>query len=927
MKKNRCLNCTASRRNNPCGVGKVAAAILLLAVWWGTMDPASASIRTRLTALAWDSEDIAARVQTDYGAGAAVADWNAIKDQFAGNLAAFYAQTGLADGGSALVTRGGIRFYGGFSQYYVKRSDGGWPDGAVHDSTGSLYLQSYMNIQMPVVATVPYQLGTARATTDDIPTLLQTEFGIGAVIAEWNSLKSEFASSPSAFYAQTGLADNTLAFVTMNGERFYHDLRQHFVQRSEGGVPSGYWPDSIGSLYLGAWRPLTAPPVVRVTLRLSPPMADSSDIPTLLESMYGAGMVFVDWNEITTQGVGKLGGFYAHTGLLNGQSAFVTRNGERAVVESGLSLHYYVTRWDSGSPPGSSLASLGTLFLQRWDNVTFPAVCKLVPPPVPTAVTASDNLYSDKVVVSWTGGAHTQSYNVWRSSSSTNNPAAAFILASGITGTSYQDNWGSGGYPYYYWVTACNGAGASAFSAGDAGTKLLVTSLNPTSRSIGNQAQQYQIAVTSNGLWHAADDQDWISLNLDTGNNNGTVIVTVTANTDSVVTRTGNITIGGQTHMLTQEGLVWPSPAAFRLTSAVADSSDIAALVTSTFGGSAAVADWNNLVAQAGPNLAAFYAQTGMGNQSVALVTKDGNRWTGGRHYFVKHSDTVPPAGEYVEASTGSLYLENWSPVVMPVLARMRYQITSAIPSTTDPLDWAQRSFGTRVTVAEWNTIKSVYAANPNAFYAHTGLRDRGMAWVKCEGSLTHPIFLTRYFVQRADNNSPNMPLISDVAGTLYLGMGDGSANPVIGDMAGWTSGGFATWMSYFSTVPVASRGASDDPDGDGCGNLAEYAAGTDPTDSTSRAGLYSPQHSGNSYTALFRRNTNATGVATYVQWSLDLNTWADSGDYIGPVRVNTKGKPVESGTGYSIIQTNASVVAGGPVQKLFLRCTAIPTS
>jgi hypothetical protein len=77
----------------------------------------------------------------------------------------------------------------------------------------------------------------------------------------------------------------------------------------------------------------------------------------------------------------------------------------------------------------------------------------------------------------------------------------------------------------------------------------------------------------------------------------------------------------------------------------------------------------------------------------------------------------------------------------------------------------------------------------------------------------------------------------------------------------------------------------------------------------------------------LFRRNTNATGVATYVQWSLDLNTWADSGDYIGPVRVNTKGKPVESGTGYSIIQTNASVVAGGPVQKLFLRCTAIPTS
>jgi len=50
-------------------------------------------------------------------------------------------------------------------------------------------------------------------------------------------------------------------------------------------------------------------------------------------------------------------------------------------------------------------------------------------------------------------------------------------------------------------------------------------------------------------------------------------------------------------------------------------------------------------------------------------------------------------------------------------------------------------------------------------------------------------------------------------------------------------------------------------------------------------------------------------------------------GDYIGPVRVNAKEKVVESGTGYSIIQTSASVVAGGPLQKLYLRCVAIPTS
>jgi len=908
---------------------------MLVSIWWGTMGPANGSICTRLTALASDSDDIVARVQTDFGAGAAVADWNAIKDQFPDveNLAIFYAQTGLADGGSALIMCGGTRYWpvNTARHYYIKRSDGGPPSGDIHDFTGSLYLQSYMNIQMPVVATVPYQLGTARAGTDDIPTLLQSEFGIGTVIAEWNSLKSEFASSPPAFYAQTGLANNAQAFVTRNGERFIIGGNHYFALRWDGGVPAGSWYDSTGSLYLGCHNSLYLPPVVRGTLRLSAPMADSADIPTLLESAYGAGAVFVDWNGIKAQGAGKLGGFYAHTGLLTGQSAFVTCNGERTIMVGGIPRHYYVTRWDSGSPPGTSLDSLGSLYLQRWNNVTFPAVCKLAPPPAPTAVTASDS-YPDKVVVSWTGVAHTQSYSVWCNSYGTE-PAGAILLASGITGTSYQDCRGyldlTPGHVNYYFVTAVNGAGASAFSAGTVGCRPVVTTLDSSSHWLDNRAQQYAIAVTSNWSWNAGDDQDWISLDRPSGLLNQTVTVTVTANTGSVVTRTGTITIGGQTHTLTQEGLVWPSPAAFRLTAAVADTTDIAALVNSTFGGSAAVADWNNLVAQAGPDLTAFYAQTGMGDPSYALVTKDGSRWNGSRQYFVKHSDTVPPGGEYVEDSTGTLYLESWSPVVMPVMARMRYQITSAIPSTSDPLDWAQRSFGTRVAVAEWNNIKSVYAANPNSFYAHTGLRDRGMAWVKCGNSLTHPIFFTRYFVQRADNNSPDMSLVSDAAGTLYLGTGDGSVLPVIGDMAGWTSGGFATWMTCYNTVPVASRGASDDPDGDGCGNLAEYAAGTDPTDATSRAGLYSPQLSGTSYTALFRRNTNAnaTGVAVRVQWSLDMNTWADSGDYIGPVRVNTKDKVVESGTGYSIIQTSASVVAGGPVQKLFLRCVATPTT
>jgi len=822
MKTNRCLICSATWGNCYCHIGRVVAALLLLAAWCGTLDPASASIATRLTAPAGDSEDIAARVQTEYGAGSAVADWNALKDQFADNLAAFYAQTGLAPMGGAFVTHQGERFMldgYGRSHYYVQR---------------------------------------------------------------WN------------------------------------------------GVPSsGYWLDGFGFLYLGRWHDITMPPVARVTLRCSDPMLDSADIPALLESANGPGVVMVDWDEIKAKGSSQLPGFYAHTGLLDGQSAFVTRSGQRTVLFNGAYRHYYVTRFDAGPPLGSTcLDSIGTLYLQRWNNVTFSAVCKMAVPPAPMSVSASENQW-DRVVVTWPAAPHAQTYNVWRSD--TNVPATASLIGADVVGLNFTDYPDVVGRTYYYWVKARNTAGVSALSGGDPGSRNLIVSLGPPPQWLDRRAQLYQINVSANGPWTATDNQGWISLSPSSGNGNATLTVTVTTNDASILTRTGTITVGGQTHVLNQEGLVWPSPAAFRLTAAVPDSTDIVALVDSTFGGGAVVADWNDLVLRAAPDLASFYTQTGLGDQSSALVTLGGERylldtWGQPRHYYVKHSETVPPREEEVLASARTLYLERWSPVVMPVAARMRYQLSPAITDATDPVDWVHRSFGLGVEVAEWNTIKAAFAANPNAFYAHTGLRDRGMAWVKCGGSLVHPVMGWRYFVQRADNGTPDFPSPLDQSGSLCLAIFSINALPVIADMSGWSSKGFVSWMGLHYNVPVLQRGLLDDPDGDGSPNLAEYAAATNPGDPSSRPGIYSPSQAGSSYTFLFSENPSTFHVSQQIQWSPDLVRWAASGEFVGAVKVSTKYKLIDDQLDHQILEAHASVVQGGPLARIFFRCAATST-
>jgi hypothetical protein len=84
------------------------------------------------------------------------------------------------------------------------------------------------------------------------------------------------------------------------------------------------------------------------------------------------------------------------------------------------------------------------------------------------------------------------------------------------------------------------------------------TTLNasPTSLSFGTASGSQNVSVTSNTNWTASDDQSWISVTPTSGANNGTLQVSVTANTGG--SRTGTVTVSGggatRTISVTQSG-------------------------------------------------------------------------------------------------------------------------------------------------------------------------------------------------------------------------------------------------------------------------------------------------------------------------------------------------------------------------------------
>ncbi len=119
---------------------------------------------------------------------------------------------------------------------------------------------------------------------------------------------------------------------------------------------------------------------------------------------------------------------------------------------------------------------------------------------VPSAVSASDGTYSDKVTLSWTGTAGNY-FQVYRNT--TNNNGTATVLGSWQTTTSYNDLTSVAGQTYYYWVRAASdnlGANLSGFSSSDAGWRSVVVNVSvPSGVSASDGAYTDKVAITWNG--------------------------------------------------------------------------------------------------------------------------------------------------------------------------------------------------------------------------------------------------------------------------------------------------------------------------------------------------------------------------------------------------------------------------------------------
>ena len=181
-----------------------------------------------------------------------------------------------------------------------------------------------------------------------------------------------------------------------------------------------------------------------------------------------------------------------------------------------------------------------------------------VPPLAPTAVTASDGAYFDKVVVSWTGSSGTAFYTLYRSTTSTR-PSEA--IKTSVT-SPCSDTTAVPGTKYYYWVSAVNSAGAS-FSTSDTGYRAVSLALGKSSDSYTADGGSGSASVTANTSWSATKNVSWITLGTSSGSGNGTLTYTVAANS-SADSRTGTITVtagSGTTYpatrsiTVTQEGV------------------------------------------------------------------------------------------------------------------------------------------------------------------------------------------------------------------------------------------------------------------------------------------------------------------------------------------------------------------------------------
>jgi len=279
--------------------------------------------------------------------------------------------------------------------------------------------------------------------------------GTSGAQARWNLLNNVYATQPHLFEVLTNLAPNpsySQANISLfrdqlplllNGSGFglAFDVSDTSGGPTDDSTKMRALPGALNTSYYGAPS-------------LTQPASGSS---------YASGAtVSLQWN-----GVGVFSPSLRHrvqvardAGFTNVTVNSLTTANSQSVTLVDQGTYHWRVRVEDKDQSGNASAWTAT----RTFTLSAPASA----PAAPVSVLASDVLYTDKVLIAWTGDALASSYQIWRAT--TNNSATAAQLGTS-TVTSFDDTSAAAGTTYYYWVKGVNSVGTSGFSVPDTGTR------------------------------------------------------------------------------------------------------------------------------------------------------------------------------------------------------------------------------------------------------------------------------------------------------------------------------------------------------------------------------------------------------------------------------------------------------------------------
>ena len=148
-------------------------------------------------------------------------------------------------------------------------------------------------------------------------------------------------------------------------------------------------------------------------------------------------------------------------------------------ASAGTTYYYFVKAYNPSNESDFSASDSG--------------IWNLPPPPVPTNVSATDGVFSDKVGIFWGESTNADGYRIYRSVSDSSD-GASLLATSPLT--SYADTTATPGVTYYYFVKAYRGATESDFSLSDAGFIRPPAPATPTSLSASDGSSTDHVTIT-----------------------------------------------------------------------------------------------------------------------------------------------------------------------------------------------------------------------------------------------------------------------------------------------------------------------------------------------------------------------------------------------------------------------------------------------